>query len=60
MPLADRRRAQWKALTRRAHRGKNAEAFLNSALKKREPFFRFPPFAHSYHVQNNRHPAAVT
>ena len=32
MPLdfhpADRRRAQWKALTRRARRGKNAEAFL--------------------------------
>ena len=26
---ANRRRAQWKALTRRARRGKNAEAFLN-------------------------------
>ena len=26
---ADRRRAQWKALTRRARRSKNAEAFLN-------------------------------
>ena len=26
---AERRRAQWKALTRRARRGKNAEAFLN-------------------------------
>ena len=30
---ADRRRAQWKALMRRARRGKNAEAFLNSVGK---------------------------
>ena len=32
---ADRRRAQWKALTRRARRGKNAEAFLNPATGTR-------------------------
>ena len=29
---ADYIRAQWKALTRRARRGKNAEAFLNFLL----------------------------
>ena len=33
---ADRRRAQWKALTRRARRGRNAEAFLNPLLTSRE------------------------
>ena len=44
MPLdfhpADRRRAQWKALTRRARRGKNAEAFLNSNNQVIVKFFR--------------------
>ena len=39
MPLADRRRAQWKALT---PRGRNTEEFLNSALKKRETIISIP------------------
>ena len=30
---ADRRRAQWKVLTHRARRGKNAEAFLKNREK---------------------------
>ena len=32
---ADHRRAQWKALTRRARRVKNAEAFLNRRIAER-------------------------